>query len=334
MMETIKKIMLENWSTLEKTAPGKIAFNYFESDLWTILATKDYEERIGVRFKFDALSKDDIRKINFPEWDEIDIYVPDLENKNVIYLYIRLNNADFEKQFSRFIEDILPLADSCKTENSLLEAIYSQCRQWKEFMRMKIYDKLDANTQKGLIGELYFLKHLFKKLEIRESISSWTGPERECKDFLIGSFGFEVKSKKSGLDSSVRISSEYQLFIEDLKKLFLIVFTVDKTFKSDSQGKTLSQIVEEFRNFVGSKDVNCIELFNSKLQTYGFSDSHDYSKDFWIINDDFITYEVSDEFPKIIVDDIDSGFIGKVNYDLYLNKLEEYSQENLNKIFD
>jgi len=34
------------------------------------------------------------------------------------------------------------------------------------------------------------------------------------------------------------------------------------------------------------------------------------------------------------VDDIDSGFIGKVTYDLYLNKLEEYSQENLNKIFD
>ena len=271
--------MLENWSTLEKIAPGQIDSNYFESALWTILATKDYDERIGVRFKFDALSKDDIRKINFPEWDEIDIYVPDLENKNVIYLYIRLNNADFEKQFSRFIEDILPLADSCKTENSLLEAIYSQCRQWKEFMRMKIYDKLDANTQKGLIGELYFLKHLFKKLEIRESISSWTGPERECKDFLIGSFGFEVKSKKSGLDSSVRISSEYQLFIEDLKEL-LIVFTVDKTFKSDLQGKTLSQIVAEFRNYIGSRDVNCIELFNTKLQTYGFSDSQIIQKIF------------------------------------------------------
>ena len=156
--------MLENWSTLEKIAPGQIDSNYFESALWTILATKDYDERIGVRFKFNDLSKIDIQKINFPEWDEIDINVPDLADQNEIYLYIRLNNADFEKQFSRFIEDILPLADSCKTESSLLEAIYSQCRQWKEFMKMKIYDKLDNNTQKGLIGELYFLKHLFKKL--------------------------------------------------------------------------------------------------------------------------------------------------------------------------
>ena len=326
--------MLENWSTLEKIAPGQIDSNYFESALWTILATKDYDERIGVRFKFNDLSKIDIQKINFPEWDEIDINVPDLADQNEIYLYIRLNNADFEKQFSRFIEDILPLADSCKTESSLLEAIYSQCRQWKEFMKMKIYDKLDNNTQKGLIGELYFLKHLFKKLEIRESISAWTGPERECKDFLIGSFGFEVKSKKSGLDSSVRISSEYQLFIEDLKELFLIVFTVDKTFKSDLQGKTLSQIVAEFRNYIGSRDVNCIELFNTKLQTYGFSDSQDYSKDFWIINDDFVTYEITDKFPKIIVEDIDPGYIGKVNYDLYLNQLEAYSQNDLDKIFD
>ena len=326
--------MLENWSTLEKKGPGQIDYNYFESAYWTILATKDFDEKIGVRFKFNDLSKDFIRKINFPEWDEIDINVPDLADQNEIYLYIRLNNPDFEKQFSRFIEDILPLADSCKTENSLLEAIYSQCRQWKEFMRMKIYEKLDTNKQKGLIGELYFLKHLFKKIEIRESISAWTGPEKECKDFLIGSFGFEVKSKKSGLDSSVRISSEFQLFLEDLKGLFLIVFTVDKTFKSDSKGKNLSQIVEEFRKFIGSSDTNCIELFNTKLQAYGFSDSHDYSKDYWIINNDFVIYELTDEFPKIIVEDINPGFIKKVTYDLYLNQLEEYNQDNLNKIFD
>ena len=108
--------MLENWSTLEKIAPGQIDSNYFESALWTILATKDYDERIGVRFKFNDLSKIDIQKINFPEWDEIDINVPDLADQNEIYLYIRLNNADFEKQFSRFIEDILPLADLVATQ--------------------------------------------------------------------------------------------------------------------------------------------------------------------------------------------------------------------------
>ena len=116
--------------------------------------------------------------------------------------------------------------------------------------------------------------------------------------------------------------------------MFLIVFTVDKTFKSDSKGKNLSQIVEEFRKFIGSIDTNCIELFNTKLQAYGFSDSHDYSKDYWIINNDFVIYEITDEFPKIIVEDINPGFIKKVTYDLYLNQLEEYNQDNLNKIFD
>tara|TARA_B100000965_G_scaffold356407_1_gene334387 strand:+ start:694 stop:1674 length:981 start_codon:yes stop_codon:yes gene_type:complete len=326
--------MLENWATLRKLAPGKIDTNLFESDLWTLLATKDYEEKIGMRVKFNKLSKDEIRQRNFPEWGEIDISVPDLEDKNDIYLYIRLNNADFEKQFSRFIEDILPLCDSCKTENSLLDAIYSQCKQWKDFMRMKIIEKLEINTQQGLIGELLFLKYLFNKLEIRESITAWTGPDRLCKDFLIGSIGFEIKSKKSGLDATVKISSEYQLFEDNLKKLFLLVFTVDKTFKSDFQGKTLSQIVEEFRDFIGLKDLNCIEQFNTKLQAYGFYDHHDYSKDFWLVNNDFVVYEIFDQFPRITVNDINPSFISRVNYDLSINKLEEYNLEKFNNVFD
>ena len=56
--------MLENWSTLEKKGPGQIDYNYFESAYWTILATKDFDEKIGVRFKFNDLSKDFIRLSN------------------------------------------------------------------------------------------------------------------------------------------------------------------------------------------------------------------------------------------------------------------------------
>ena len=55
-------------------------------------------------FKFNDLSKIDIQKINFPEWDEIDINVPDLADQNEIYLYIRLNNADLKNNLADLLK--------------------------------------------------------------------------------------------------------------------------------------------------------------------------------------------------------------------------------------
>ena len=68
----------ENWEKLKKEPTPdreKIIFYSFESYVWTLLATKDSENKLGLRIQFEELPKEVLSEKNFPEWDEIDIKV-------------------------------------------------------------------------------------------------------------------------------------------------------------------------------------------------------------------------------------------------------------------
>ena len=327
----------ENWEKLKKEPTpeiNKIIFYSFESYLWTLLATKDSENKLGLRIQFEEITKEVLREKNFPEWDEIDITVPDLSDPNEIYLDIRLRDSLFEKQFNYLSEDILSEADQCKTEISLLESIYGKCCQWQEFLKKKRNEKLDKPKQMGLIGELTFLKKLFTFIDIRSALDAWKGPDKYAKDFLISSNGFEIKSKNSGLNAKVKISSEFQLLKDDLKNLYLIVYVVDNSSKSNSRSFILNDLILELREFIKKRDPNCIEIFNSKIIEYGFSDDHNYSKDYWLKQDTFYSFSVEEKFPKITIENIDKNSISKVNYELSLNELDEFAIENMDGILE
>ena len=80
----------ENWEKLKKEPTpdiNKIIFYSFESYLWTLLATKDSENKLGLRIQFEEITKEVLREKNFPEWDEIDITVPDLSDPILNYNY-------------------------------------------------------------------------------------------------------------------------------------------------------------------------------------------------------------------------------------------------------
>lgn len=324
---------IDNWEELKRPLPGKVDTNTFDSDFWTILATLDSDENIGIRIKFEELKKEDIRARNFPEFGEINIFVPEEEDPEETYLEIRLKNSYFKKQFQVFKNDILSESNLCRTEQALLEALYVNCKNWKEFLKGKRIEKLDPFKQKGLIGELLFLEYLSEKIPIRDCIEAWKGSDKYAKDFLISSLGFEIKSKSPGVET-VKISSETQLHVGNLNQLFLIIYLVDKTPKSDPKGRNLSKIVDDLREIISNKDINSLQEFNSKLQEASFFDHHDYSKDFWLIDKNFSIYLVDDEFPKITIDDIETRYIKRVNYEVILNELNKYELEIFNRIFD
>ena len=48
----------------------------------------------------------------------------------------------------------------------MLEALYVNCKNWKEFLKGKRIEKLDPFRQKGLIGELLFLEYLSEKIQL------------------------------------------------------------------------------------------------------------------------------------------------------------------------
>ena len=62
---------IDNWEVLKRPAPGSVDTNSFDTDHWTILATLDSDENIGIKIKFEELTKEEIRSRNFPEFGEI-----------------------------------------------------------------------------------------------------------------------------------------------------------------------------------------------------------------------------------------------------------------------
>jgi len=131
-------------------------------------------------------------------------------------------------------------------------------------MRNKKIDKLRAFEQKGLIGELIFLELLMKEIGIKNSLESWKGQDKLSKDFLLSSVGIEVKAKQGGLKGEVQISSEDQLSMDGLSKLFFqspIIPFLKKTPCSDASSKPNS--FSFFDNF--SNEVSLIDLYNFSL---------------------------------------------------------------------
>ena len=142
---------------------------------------------------------------------------------------------------------------------------------------------------------------------------------------------FEIKSKNSGLNAKVKIASEYQLLKDDLNKLFLVVYVIDNSSKSNQRAFILNDLISEIREFIKKNDPDCLAIFNSKINDYGFSDDHNYSKDYWISQETFYIFGVEEEFPKITVEDIDRKFLSRVNYELSLTDLEEFSIDNIDE---
>ena len=45
---------IDNWEVLKRPAPGSVDTNSFDTDHWTILATLDSDENIGIKIKFET----------------------------------------------------------------------------------------------------------------------------------------------------------------------------------------------------------------------------------------------------------------------------------------
>lgn len=221
----------DNWISLRaaKNPPvGGLEYRpVYSKNGWDIVHFKDHDGDYGMRIFFEELDLKRLQDKKFPDWNEIKI--KPRENKNKAYLDIRITNAIYLEQFDTFCKNIVSGSDTCSTEAELLENIFKKCNHWKLLMKNKRVDKLKPFEQQGLIGELTFLKLLMEKIGVKDGLEAWKGPDKLVKDFLLSSIGIEVKTKQGGLKGQVQISSEFQLSIDNLTKLFLLVFTVDKS---------------------------------------------------------------------------------------------------------
>jgi hypothetical protein len=179
---------------------------------------------------------------------------------------------------------------------------------------------LGIEAQKGLYGELYFLReHVLTHLGTR-GVLTWTGPRRAAQDFQFSRWAIEVKTSAVTLPTRIQIASEYQLDDSNLNALFLYYLSIEQ---SQIDSETLVDIVRSIRERLATDPV-ASEAFEDSLLDVGYLDAHAFlysSSGFHIRGSSF--YMVTEGFPRITTKDLPQG-VGDISYSISITECGKF----------
>ena len=231
----------------------------------------------------------------------------------ISFRLVQIKNEDV---FIRLCWDIIE--SSRDEKKDAVGYIVGRYLKWQKLMAHQRPDIMDTSRQKGLIGELHYLKFLSQKEGNSKAIDSWVGPEGADQDFIFEDHWSEIKAT---LVSSVCISISS---LEQLDTTFagdLVVVFLDKTAPGDASGFTLTHAVNEARRIFES-EARLLEKLEIKLFQYGYKDSKEYEIQKYILSGES-TYRVDDTFPKLTKKNVPFQIIG-AKYTISLAAIEMF----------
>ncbi|MEO6547712.1 MAG: PD-(D/E)XK motif protein [Ferruginibacter sp.] len=248
---------------------------------------------------------------------------PDEFNKNKNVLFIKLLASEHKDIFSVLCEDLLSNITSKTSERELGQIVLNRFERWKALFNKITSQGLLPEEQRGLFGELFFLrKYLQFEYDYQFVLSTWVGTAKEVRDFQMNNWALEVKTTHGNNHQKVQISSERQLDTTHLDKLFLYHLSLEKVHES---GESLNQIIASI-GILLKADAIALNRFKSKLYEAGYFDQNFALYDsvgYFIRQDTF--YLVENGFPRIQENEIRSG-VGDVKYSIILSQCETFKQ--------
>ena len=250
----------------------------------------------------------------------VEIYTLPIEAENKIELYIYLLDNELKDIFSLFIQNILEDIEKDVTESEAIKTTLNVVSKWKKLFDKINFNGLSIKQQKGLIGELLFLKYLLNNEKTSaNAVNAWTGAEQEfqSKDFTLGSVGIEIKFTSSK-HPRIKVSSERQLDTENLSDLFLVLYSTEAV---KDNGFSLNSLVAQIRQTISNDEERSI--FNAKLQLNGYfdEDSEHYGKMYSLKK--IFGFTVTSDFPKIVKNQLPLG-IYDTSYSIEISAVESF----------
>lgn len=248
--------------------------------------------------------------------------LPDDNNSSRSFLLITLLNNDHTEVFATLAEDLINQIAAATQEEKLLKEVLNRFEKWKALFDKAGQEGLTPEEQRGLYGELYFLrKWVSRSSDPQQCVQSWLGPEKELRDFQSGGWGIEVKTTHGNNHQKIHINSERQLDTTNLDILILYHISLET---QQQHGETLNQIVTSLIELL-SPDISAQVQFRSKLLQGGYFLHHvpRYEVTGYHIRNE-VFYNVRDSFPRIGEADVRAG-VGDVKYSIILSTHSEYS---------
>lgn len=273
-----------------------------------------------------CVSISDIIEVNISNFSnlqeiEVDLYPSPTETgKNV--LIFKLLNFQHKDIFTVLCEDLINSIASETNERKLVKEILNRFEKWKSLFSKIGLQGLTAEEQRGLYGELYFLrKFLQTKNNYLAVVNTWIGTEMQVRDFQSQNWAVEVKTTHGNNHQKVHISSERQLDTNNLESLFLYHISLERMQNS---GETLNNIVDSINEILQS-EIIVLNKFKSKLYEIGYFDLQRnlYDDIGYFIRQD-VFYKVENDFPRIEENDIRIG-VGDVKYSIILSQCTSFT---------
>lgn len=299
------------------------------ADVWAGL-TADRGQRVDAASKFDffwAVLEDECPALvlflpagvdeveNLPKLKNIDVRFRTLDKRAFV---LRLLDSAQREPFFAMCQDIYEAAEVAETLELALSRAIRRTRRWHFLLKGGNIMGLSPEEQRGLVGELTFLRELSDEIGPAAAIEAWKGPEGSSKDFEFPHCCIEIKARRGAAKPYVRISSEDQLSDVEGGSLFLRVYNVDSAVLPD--GDTLHGHVSLTANCFEENDWAYAQ-WQDLIDATGYAPEGDYADRRWILGL-ARTFEVVHGFPRIVVP-IPEG-VGSLSYAIALGACEPF----------
>lgn len=255
-----------------------------------------------------------------------------VSSSNLQKFTIILLDGKLKDIFLLFIVDLLKRLKIVQNTQEALIVINQRVSYWKQLFAHASGEILNPVLQRGLYGELVFLKQLLEQNECQENIlNSWKGADSANQDFAFNKTAVEIKTSKAGIPN-IYISNEHQLDYTVWENLYLGVISINE---SAGQENTLSSLIQEIMNIL-ENDLNLITLFEEKLILVGIPKDMfaKYNEINYLIRGKFF-FKIGKHFPFIIPLILHNEGVFNVKYQIDINSCKpfEVKEEEVLKIY-
>ena len=255
---------------------------------------------------------------HFPSWEGTLIQKQETDSGQYSVV-LKLIDDECNHIFDALLNDLILKIKETSSLSETLTCFIDLLFKWSDFFKKYGKRVLSEQRQRGLFGELYFIKnHLANKISGHKVIDFWKGHELKHHDFSFPNGALEVKTTIRKAHKKVVISSEKQLDNTGFDNLFLYCITLNMDSNS---GESLTNIVNELYDFFNDYPGASI-LFNNYLNNSGYLEEHQdhYDKNKYIFKKEYL-FKVDDNFPKIT--DPPEG-IGDIKYSLMIASVVDF----------
>lgn len=316
------------WKILEEKAT-----NLFNSGVLTrrILPSSPYDIYLGFekpsnrRMVLVKISKENVFNIySFPKSRGVELRqsVFQEDKGRFVTIELILNESQYQDIFTILSEDIVNRCTHENSEKEMIRSFISRLEQWQQFLEQYGVEGLSTISQRGLYGELRFLRDfLIPLIGVENAVSAWTGPYKAQQDFQTSGIAIEVKTGTGKLPQKIQISSEQQLDDSGLNALYLYYLSLKEL---NDNGETLPAIIDCIRKICDSY-TGITSTFNELLFHAGYLDDYRnrYENRGYADRSSHI-FLVNGGFPRVTESQLISG-VGDVRYSINLSSCTPFS---------